>query len=50
MERQEEGYFISDEEVDKAAKAAVLTGAGIIVIKIVRWIFSPPVIWIKNEQ
>ena len=49
MERKEDGYFVTDEEVVKAAKIAGIAGAGIVALTILRQIFWPPVIIIRND-
>jgi len=49
VERKEKGYYISDEEVVKAAKIAGITSAGIVVFTLLRQIFWPPVIRIRND-
>jgi len=49
LERKEEGYFVSDEEVVKAAKIAGIAGAGMVVFTLLRQIFWPPIIRIRND-
>jgi len=49
LERKEEGYYISDEEVAKAAKIAGIIGAGIVVCTLLRLMFWPPIIRISND-
>ena len=49
MERKEEGFYVSDKEVEKAAKIAGITSAGIVVFTLLRQIFWPPVIRIRND-
>jgi len=49
LERKEKGYYVSDEEVVKAAKIAGIASAGIVVLTILRQIFWPPVIIIRND-
>lgn len=49
MERKEKGYFVTDEEVEKAVRYACYAGAGLIVLNILRHLLWPPVIRVINE-
>lgn len=50
MERKEKGYFVTDEEVEKAVRYACYAGAGLIVLNILRYLLWPPVIRVINEK
>jgi len=49
VERKEKGYYVSDEEVTKAATIAGIASVGIAALTILRMLFWPPVIRIKND-
>jgi len=49
LERKKEGYYVSDEEVVKTAKIAGIASAGIVVFTLLRQIFWPPIIRIRND-
>ena len=49
MEKKENGYFVTNEEVNKALRYAAYAGAGLIVLNIVRALLWVPVIKVINE-
>lgn len=49
MEKTKEGYFITNDEVNKALRYAGYAGAGLIVLNIVRALLWVPVIKVIND-
>lgn len=49
MEKKENGYFVTNEEVEKAVRYSCYFGAGLIVLNIVRALLWVPVIKVINE-
>ena len=41
MKKRVHGYFVSNNEINKAKKVLAFIGAGSVAIRIIRFIFSP---------